>query len=262
MSTNNITIPILSVTIIILLLIIGIILVIISARRQNIQQELKEVVYQNKLNESILASLRAQINPHFIFNCLNSIKLYTEQNNSVAASEYLSKFSKLIRNILNHARDDVTILSGEIETLQLYLDLESMRFKDKLKCSILIDENLDIDFIEIPPLIIQPYVENAIWHGIMPKLEGGEIIISIKQNEQNNELIISVEDNGIGRVQSALMKKKSDNEHKSFGTKISQDRLSLINEKNKSLASVNIVDMYSKEGQACGTRVTIKLQIL
>jgi sensor histidine kinase YesM len=251
------TTTILSVTIIILILIVGMIIVILLARRQRINQLLKEAQYQNKLNDIALASLRAQMNPHFIFNCLNSIKLYTEQNNSAAASEYLSKFSKLIRNMLDNARVEKTSLATEMETLNLYLNMEAMRFKDKMTYEINMDPNLDADFIEIPPLLIQPYVENAIWHGIMHKEDVGKVTITAAE-VQDNMLVITVEDNGIGRTKAAQM--KTDNSaHKSYGTQITGDRIALFNEKHKSDASVTITDLYDDDRVATGTLVTLKI---
>jgi LytS/YehU family sensor histidine kinase len=256
---SDYAITILSVTIIILILIVGMIIVILLARRQQINQQLKEAQYQNKLNDIALASLRAQMNPHFIFNCLNSIKLYTEQNNSAAASEYLSKFSKLIRNMLDNARMEKTSLSSEIETLQLYLNMETMRFKDKMTYEVHMDPSLDADFIEVPPLLIQPYVENAIWHGIMHKDGAGKLTITVAE-VQNNMLLITVEDNGVGRVKATQM--KTDNSaHKSYGTQITSDRIALFNEKHKSDASVTITDLYDDDHNAVGTLVTLKIVI-
>ena len=257
MWSNKILIAVLSATIVILLLIIAMVIVILAARRQNIQQQLNEAVYKNKLNDIALASLKAQMNPHFIFNCLNSIKLYTEQNNSAAASLYLSKFSKLIRNMLDNARSEKTILASEIETLRLYLDMEAMRFKEKMSYEIIVHKNLDTDFIEIPPLLIQPYVENAIWHGIMHKAGNGKVTIKIEETD-GDKLVITVEDNGVGRVKASSLKNNA-SEHKSHGTQITNDRIALFNERYKSNASVIITDLYDSENVPSGTLVTINL---
>ncbi len=259
MDDNQILIGILGATIVILLLIVVVILVVVFARRGAIRQELKDTQFQNKLNELSLSSLRAQMNPHFIFNCLNSIKFFTEHNEKDKASEYLSKFSKLIRNILEFSREESTILSSELETLELYLSLESLRFNDKLTYEIIVDENVDVDFIEIPPLIIQPYVENAIWHGLMNKENGGKIIVDIKQENVENFLIITIEDDGIGREKSQLIQKNRNAQHKSFGTKISQERLDLLNAESLNKASVTIIDLKNNEGLSNGTKVLIKI---
>lgn len=260
MPSDKILIAILSAIAVILILIIAMIVVVLAARKQKIQQQLNEAIYKNKLNDIALASLKAQMNPHFIFNCLNSIKLYTEQNNAEAASAYLSKFSKLIRNMLDNARSEKTDLSSEIETLRLYLDMEAMRFKEKMTYEIVVDKNMDTDFIEIPPLLIQPYVENAIWHGIMHKSTNGKVTITITESAEGR-LTISVEDNGIGRVKASALKNNT-GEHKSHGTQITNDRIALFNEKYKSNASVIITDRYDNEQQPIGTLVTINISAI
>lgn len=258
---SQVLIAILGVTFIILLLIISMVIVMLVARKQSLSQQLKESVYQNKLTDISLASLRAQMNPHFIFNCLNSIKLYTEQNNSAAASEYLTKFSKLIRNTLENAKAESNLLSAEIETLRLYMDMEAMRIKGKMQYEINIDEAIDTEFIEIPPLLIQPYVENCIWHGLMHKESGGKLKVNITQDEAGEELTIIIEDDGIGRAKANLINAKNALKARSYGTQITEDRLVLINEKNAAAASVNIMDLFDQQGNAIGTRVTIKLSI-
>lgn len=262
MGDNQILIGILGATIVILILIVVVILVIVFARRGAIRQELKDTQFQNKLNELSLSSLRAQMNPHFIFNCLNSIKFFTEHNEKEKASEYLSKFSKLIRNILEFSREESTILSSELETLELYLSLESLRFNNKLTYEIIVDKNVDVDFIEIPPLIIQPYVENAIWHGLMHKESGGKIGVNIKQENEQNFLVITIEDDGIGREKSQLIQKEKNAHHKSFGTKISQERLDLLNINNEKKASITILDLKGDDDTISGTRVLIKIPTL
>jgi LytS/YehU family sensor histidine kinase len=259
MLTDNVVIALLSVTLIMLIFIIGIIIVIARARKQKMHQELKEVLYKSKINNITLAALRAQMNPHFIFNCLNSIKLYTEQNNSATASEYLDKFSKLIRNMLDGARCEVALLSNEIDTLQLYLEMEALRFKNKLRYSITIDKNVETDFVEIPPLLIQPYVENAIWHGIMQKTEGGNVDVHISQ--EGNTLSIAVKDDGIGRAASEALKGEILLNHKSHGSRINESRIALLNESNNAGASITTTDLYDNAGQPAGTLVTILLPL-
>lgn len=261
MDSSKLIIVILSITITILLLIVAMVTILLLARRKGIQEQLKVAMYVNRLNAVTLESLRAQMNPHFIFNCLNSIKLYTEQNNSAAAVEYLDKFAKLIRGMLENARSDTNTLSSEIQTLQLYMDMEAMRFKDKMSYQFIIDENLDADFIEIPTLLIQPYVENAIWHGIMHKESSGKVILTILQTGEY-ELTISVEDNGVGRERAQASKSTHQSQHRSYGTKITEDRIALLNEKMKGvLASVVITDLFHDSGSSSGTLVTIKLPL-
>jgi LytS/YehU family sensor histidine kinase len=261
MPSNNLFITILATAVVVLLLIVGMVAVILYARKQKLAQALKESNYQSRLNDVSFAALRSQMNPHFIFNCLNSIKLYTEQNNSEAASEYLSKFALLIRSTLDNARREKVLLAQELESIKLYLELEAMRFKEKLIFNIAVDDNVDIDFIEIPTTIIQPYIENAIWHGLMHKPTGGNISITVKQINNNESLLIKIEDNGIGREKAAVLKSKSVEQHESYGTKITGERIALINEKYGLTATVNIKDLYNEAGQPSGTLVTLNLPI-
>ncbi|MFT4062799.1 MAG: histidine kinase [Edaphocola sp.] len=222
---------------------------------------IKEIEYRNMMTNISFSALQAQMNPHFIFNCLNSIKLYTEENNSRAASEYLTKFSKLIRLMLDNARNTHIFLSSELMLLHLYLEMEAMRFKNKLSYNISVDENVDADFIEIPPMLIQPYVENAIWHGLMHKKEGGTIDIHIASPEPCSMLVITVKDNGIGRKKAGEMKSKTSTQHKSYGTILTTDRINLLNEQYATDARIVITDLVDDALHACGTLVTIQLPV-
>lgn len=229
--------------------------------KEKAEKELKEAEYKSRMTDITFSALRSQMNPHFIFNCLNSIKLYTEQNNTQAASDYLTKFSKLIRNMLDNARADRIDLVSEVESLRLYLEMEAMRFKEKLQYTIKVDKDVDVDFIEIPPLLIQPYIENAIWHGLMHKEEGGIINIQVSQSMDRSLLIITVADNGIGRAKAAQLKSMEALKQKSYGTKLTSERIALINEKYKTGAEVIITDLSDENAQPCGTLVTIKLPV-
>lgn len=205
--------------------------------------------------------LRLQMNPHFIFNCLNSINLYIEQNDSRLASGYLSKFSQLMRLSLAHSRKEIIVLSEEITTLKLYLELEKMRFKGKLNYHFEIDKNIDADLIEIPPMLIQPHIENAIWHGLMHKTEGGKIKISINQWLNHQVLSVRIEDNGIGRAKAAELNSKTAEKEKSFGTLITNERIAVLNEKFNSNTKLHIEDLYDENNQPVGTLVIINIQL-
>jgi sensor histidine kinase YesM len=205
-----------------------------------------------------MSALRSQMNPHFIFNCLNSIKLYTTQNDTVAASNYLTKFSKLIRMALENSRSETVTLDAELESLELYIQMEAMRFKEKLKYSIAIDKNVDSSFIEIPPMLLQPYVENAIWHGLMHREDGGRIDVGVRVIPNESTLAITIKDNGVGREKAAQLKSKTATSHKSYGTKVTGERLDLINQIYKTGASVTTEDLTSN-GEVTGTLVTIKI---
>jgi len=224
-----------------------------------VQQDKIQADFNSQLYQSELKALRSQINPHFIFNCLNSIKLYIIENNTGAAAEYLNKFSKLIRSSLDNSASEKISLSEELTSLQLYIELEAMRFKNKLQYQITIDENIDTDFVEVPPLLIQPYVENAIWHGIMHKEAGGSIIIRVTLIPGEPMLVISIKDDGIGREMSAALKNKSITKHKSIGTKVTAERLELINQHHKNGDSIQIEDVKNAAGEIAGTLVTIKI---
>jgi LytS/YehU family sensor histidine kinase len=228
--------------------------------KEKLVQQKREAEFQKKLGDLTLSALRSQINPHFIFNCLNSIKLYTTQHDVDAATEYLTKFSKLIRQVLNNCKNERILLSEELEVLQLYIEMEAMRFKDKLQYSIIVEDYVEADYIEVPPLLLQPYVENAIWHGLMNKEEGGHLNIAIKM-ENNNTLIISIKDDGIGRAKAAELKSQSHQQHKSFGMSITSERLALIKELYNTETTITISDLTDGKNIPAGTLVIIQIQI-
>ncbi|MEO6490476.1 MAG: tetratricopeptide repeat protein [Ferruginibacter sp.] len=227
--------------------------------KEKAEQQQKEAEFQRSLADVSLSALRSQMNPHFIFNCLNSIKLYTTQNDTVAAATYLTKFSKLIRMALENSRSETVSLESELESLDLYIQMEAMRFKNKLKYIITVDKDVDSGFIEIPPLLLQPYVENAIWHGLMHKEEGGviEVAVSVMPGEQ--VLSITIKDDGVGRERSAILSGGSTGNHRSYGTKVTSERLELINQVYKTGASVITEDVKDSSGKVAGTLVTIKI---
>jgi tetratricopeptide (TPR) repeat protein len=229
--------------------------------KEKSEAKLTQLLFENKLNDLTLASLKSQMKPHFIFNCLNSIKFYIEKNETEAASLYITKFSKLIRNILDSSRLEKVTLSKEIELIELYLEMEAMRLKEKLHYEFEIAKNIDIDFIELPPLLIQPYVENAIWHGLMPKELGGNIKLSIDLSTDEKYLIFGVADNGVGREKAAELKRKSIFQHTSHGGDLNSERIAMINAKYNTNTEVIITDLNDADNKACGTLVTIKLLI-
>jgi sensor histidine kinase YesM len=203
-------------------------------QQQNLQlkhQYLKHLntEFERKLAHTEMVALRAQMNPHFIFNCLNSIKLYTLQNDSEQASAYLTKFARLIRLVLENSRAELVTLRNELEALQLYIELEAMRFKNKVSFNIEVFPDIDTQYFKIPPLLLQPFVENAIWHGLMHKPQGGKVSISITQPSENL-LHIEIIDNGIGRAKAAELKSKSAGKRKSFGMQVTADRIRMINQ--------------------------------
>jgi ligand-binding sensor domain-containing protein len=222
-----------------------------------------EVNEHNKvrLANNELKALRAQMNPHFIFNALNSIQHFIMSSDEQGASKYLNKFAKLIRSILNNTEKTSVSLKDEVESLRLYIELEMLRFESKFDYDIRVDSNTDLDFYEVPTLLIQPYVENAIIHGLVPKKEKGKLDIEMKI--ENNFILCTINDNGIGRERSSESKANSVKRgHKSLGMKITRDRLELLNSVHNSSLSVNITDLYGDNGEAAGTKVEIFIPIV
>ncbi len=231
----------------------------ITAREEQKLQQI-ETAFEQKIAETEMTALRAQMNPHFIFNCLNSIKLYTLENDSQTASEYLTIFSQLIRLVLENSRSEKVTLQKELETLRLYIQLEAMRFKDKVKYQVNVAPEIDQQYIDIPPLLLQPYVENAIWHGLMHKKEGGNIVIDVTLPTEHC-LQIEITDDGIGRVLAAAYKSKSATRQKSFGLKMTSERIDIINQVYNIKADVQITDLKDGMNNAAGTKVIIKIPV-
>lgn len=216
--------------------------------------------FQQKIAETELAALRAQMNPHFIFNCLNSLNLYILENKADLASDYLQRFSRLIRLVLENSRFERIPLSNELEALNLYMQMEIMRFKEKLTFCVNIDTKIDTETITIPPLLIQPFVENSVWHGLMHKLEGGTIWLNLSQPTEG-ALRVEVIDNGIGRAAAAQIKSKSAMRQKSFGMKVTSERIVAINQIYDIETKVDIVDLIDENKKAVGTKVVIEIPL-
>lgn len=243
----------------------------IATRTKEIEEKTKQLEeerlhkitsdFELKIAEIEMSALRSQMNPHFIFNCLNSIKLYSIENDSKAASEYLTKFSRLIRLVLENSRSEKVTLENELETLKLYMDMEAMRFKEKVNYSIIIDKKVDTPFIEIPPLLIQPFVENAIWHGLMHKELGGNITIDL-QNIDDKILKISVTDDGVGRKKSLELQSKTATRNKSYGMQATNERVALINHVYKTDTKIEIIDLEDINKNPIGTRVIIEIPLM
>jgi sensor histidine kinase YesM len=219
-----------------------------------------ETEFEQKLADTEMTALRAQMNPHFIFNCLNSIKLYTLDNEADKASDYLTKFARLIRLVLENSRSERVSLYHELEALQLYIELEAMRFKQKLQFDIRVEPSIDQQYMRIPPLLLQPYVENAIWHGLMHKSEGGTVTVNVRQ-PQENLLHVDITDDGIGRQRAAELKSKSAGKHKSFGMQVTADRIRMINQLHNTQTHTQILDLVDSEGEPCGTRVFLAITV-
>jgi len=227
----------------------------LQLERSEKEKQLAEL--QQQKTELEMQALRAQMNPHFIFNSLNSINRFILQNNKIQASEYLTKFSKLVRMILQNSQASLITLESELESLELYLNLEALRFDYHFDYKISVETDLDISVLKIPPLIIQPYVENAIWHGLMHKEEKGQLDIEVSQN--NDYLYLKVTDNGVGRKQAAMLASKSATKHKSMGLKITAHRIAMMQHANSNGSTITINDLVEPDGEAAGTEVIIKM---
>ena len=217
------------------------------------KQEREKARHERELLEMEARALRAQMNPHFIFNCMNSIKALIQTDDKQKATDYLTTFSKLIRTLFQNSDKRQISLYDEIETCKLYTQLEAMRLNGKLKYTFDVDPNIDLKSVMIPALIIQPFIENAIWHGIVPKGEG-EIKVTVSSG--GNAVICEVDDNGIGREMSKLNKPVTPVIHESKGVRLSQARLDLEKTLNETQASIETIDKY-ENAEPAGTRVIL-----
>lgn len=242
--------------IVLLLLIVAATLLFIYRLKAKALQEklLLQKNYNQQIKEAEMQTLRSQMNPHFIFNTLNAINSYIVENKTEQASDYLVTFSKLVRNILENSRHESISLDKELTALELYLQLEQVRLEKSFSYTIELDEDIDSISLRVPPLIIQPFVENAIWHGLRNKNEHGNVWVSISQaNEQM--LLIAITDDGIGRAAASKLKANQIN-HKSYGIDITQTRINLLHPENR----IDIADRMMDNAIA-GTIVKLYLNI-
>jgi tetratricopeptide (TPR) repeat protein len=231
----------------------------VTLRRKNerLQNEKKQTELQSKASDLEMQALRSQMNPHFIFNCLSSINRFILKNKTEEASDYLTKFSRLIRMVLNNSKQSFISLEDELETLRLYLEMERLRFKNSFDYSFTYNNSVDLNNIFIPPLLLQPFAENAIWHGLMQKQEKG--FLNFDFCDEEKFLICTITDNGVGREHAELLKSKSAEKQKSMGLKITTERLSLLNNNSSRQTFFTIEDLTDENGNATGTRVHLKI---
>jgi streptogramin lyase len=227
---------------------IGLIFYIIFSRQVQ-RKAMEERIATLQLN-----ALRAQMNPHFIFNALNSIQNFINKNDEESANVYLSKFAALMRLILDNTKKGTIPLSDELKLLDIYLSLEKLRFKAKFDYTITVDSSISTEMQLIPSMLIQPYVENAVNHGLMHK--EGKGLVDIRLAMRNDNIHCVIEDNGIGREKAMELKSKKQ-AHQSAGISITKDRLDILNLTPKGEMSVEITDLYDDSGEAAGTRVEI-----
>jgi hypothetical protein len=245
-------------------------------RQNKINAEHQKLQLEQKL-------LRTQMNPHFIFNSLASVQNFIVRQDDKNASIYLSRFSDLVRSILNHSREESITMEEEINTIENYLSLQKIRFPDKFDYIIDIDPGIDIESVMIPPLLLQPFIENSIEHGIKHKEGKGRIAIRIRRSgnqtirrfveqlnnrtiEQSNnrsgeQTIFEVEDDGIGRERARDLLLKQEESHKSLATVITRERIAALNRKSKKKITLEIIDLMDENGNARGTLVRFGIPV-
>ena len=236
------------------LLIFAVVVFIFYKRRRDAEDQQKDAEFKATVADTEMKALRLQMNPHFIFNSLNSIGDYMVKNDVQKADYYLARFAKVMRLILENSEKKEIPLADDLKALELYMQLESLRLNNKFTYEIIIDKDVDQETTLVPPLILQPFVENSIWHGIAPKDGKGKITIRIKKEE--NMINCIVEDNGLGQKRaSALGSEQNHSEKKSMGVKITKSRIDIINKIKKTSGSVELADLTE------GMRVEVRLPL-
>lgn len=229
-----------------------------KAKQQLVETELKLSKTEKQSVQYRLSSLRAQMDPHFIFNSLNSIQHFIANSDKSSARSYLSKFASLMRLILNSSREEVISVTEELDTLKLYIDLERLRFDYRFSYEIKTSDSIDLDEVEIPTMLLQPYIENAIIHGLKNKPgSDGKLLIEVKDMGESR-LRISIEDNGIGRKKAKEIRDQKLGTYKSLGMEVTQDRLSLWGTEDER-PEIKIEDLFNDNGDPIGTRVEITI---
>ena len=224
------------------------------------KQERIKSEFEHKLSEIQMQALRAQMNPHFLFNSLNSIKYYAISKTKDETAAYLSKFALLVRTILNNSKSHTISLKDELEALQLYIEIEHLRLEGKFDYVIDIDKSIHIRQAQIPPMILQPYVENAIWHGLMHKDSKGLLLVQVK--DLGNQIQCIIEDNGVGRERAAEIGKSRIGKKSSVGMQITGNRIEIINRIYGIDTQVHVIDLTDSENNPAGTRVVINIPLI
>ncbi len=228
-------------------------------------QKLSEMLQRNKKLESALRrdldyqkqmALRKQMNPHFIFNSLNSVQNYILTNNKIEANLHLGQLSTLIRRVLENSEKEFISLQEELFVCEAYIKLEQKRFSKKFSYQIYIDKGIKLEDIKVPPLILQPFIENAIWHGLMHKTGDARLEISITEGQ--SEIVVSIKDNGVGRV--AKTSSMSRNNKKSMGIELTANLLNLTNKLHEENFSLEIIDLFAENNEPSGTQVLVKIK--
>ena len=240
----------------VLMLVIGLMIF----RQNKIRAKHRIEKMKQQITELSQKNLLQQMNPHFIFNTLNSIQFYMFRNDKVASNNYMNKFARLMRMVLENSQHAAIPISRDLDALKLYIELEVVRFKEKFSWNIDVDNEIDTLTFKVPPMLIQPYVENAITHGIRYKEGKGHIRIALQQ--ENNHIRCVVEDDGIGRKAAERLKKERNGNHNSLGTKITESRMKLVRSLYGDEMRVEYTDLYDEARNGCGTRVELHIPII
>lgn len=231
-----------------------------KANRQKLEEELAKSKIQEELRQSQLSSLKAQMNPHFMFNALNSIQEFILTNDKRQANMYMGKFADLMRMTLDMSNKKEITLEDEIKVLELYLQLEALRFEEKFNYNIEVAENVHTADIYLPSMLIQPYVENAVKHGLL-HIQHEKILTIVFNVDTQNILICTITDNGIGRKRSNELNEMRQKKYTSFATGATQKRLELLNHERETAIAVVYDDLHDANGNASGTKVTLKIPV-
>jgi tetratricopeptide (TPR) repeat protein/anti-sigma regulatory factor (Ser/Thr protein kinase) len=239
-----------------LMVLIVFIVVFFVYRTREIRKRYK---LENSLNLSTQQALISQMNPHFIFNALNSVQLYILKNDKISSNLFLTNFADLIRKVLENSQYQLISLFEELEALKTYMELEKSRFSNKFSYEIVLPENMALNDYLIPTMILQPFIENSIWHGFSTLDREGKIRIEMIPNS-SSYLLINIEDNGIGREKAKEIMNKNGKTRKTHGINIVGERFRLYNMLNKTNIRFEYTDLYDPSGVPCGTRVSLYLQ--
>jgi hypothetical protein len=239
------------------ILVIFLFMVFIYLRQNRLKAEQDKIVLQQRL-------FRSQMNPHFLYNSLASIQNFIITEDPDSASVYLSRFASLVRSILDSSNEEFIPLEQELELIENYLALQKVRYDEKFDYAVEIDEGIDPEILEVPPMLTQPFIENAILHGIKPKKGKGRVIVRLRRlNDwtirQRADIVFEVEDDGIGRAKSQEISQEQRNRHKSLATSITRQRIAALNKKHRTNISMEIIDLTNAPGQASGTLVRFRI---
>jgi LytS/YehU family sensor histidine kinase len=227
--------------------------------KTKLEEAEKTILAEKKASQSELKAFKSQMNPHFFYNALNTVQSYILSNDKKLAISYLSKFSSLTRSILEMTEKDSISIADEIKTLKLYLDIEKARFNDDFEFNIKTENIDDIDQTKIPTMFLQPYVENAVKHGLLHKEGTKKLIVAF--SIQKDVLYIAIEDNGIGRQKSTELNAIKNKHHTSFATEAMQNRIEILNKTRSKPIKLEYIDKKNNYEQASGTIVKIEIPL-